>query len=53
MRKPEASEDGSKIGAERKPRANDQRGLKERRQVIEEYITDLRDVLKRLRNKLH
>lgn len=53
MRKPEAPEDGSRIGAEGKPPANEQRGLKERRQVVEEYVDHLREVLKRLLNKLH
>jgi hypothetical protein len=52
MRKPETP-DEARIGAKRKSRANEQRGLKERLQVIKEYINDRRDVLKRFRKKLH
>jgi hypothetical protein len=53
MRKPEAPEDDATVGAERKAAADEERVLKERRQVIQDSIAHLKKLLERLRKKLH
>ena len=53
MRKPEGPEDDATVNAERKAAADEERGLTARRQVIQDYIAHLKDLLERLRNKLH
>jgi hypothetical protein len=52
MRKPEAPEDDATVDAGRNPAADEERAVKERLQLIEERIADLRKLLKRFRKKL-
>jgi len=52
MGKPDASEDKATTGEE-KTQPKQQPGLKGRRQVIEEYISSLREVLRRFQDRLH
>lgn len=51
MGKPDAPEDKATTGAEKSPL--EQPGMKDRRQVIEEYISSLREFLRRLQDRLH
>lgn len=53
MRKPEAPEDEAAANADKSPPANEQPGMKQRRQVIEDHINALKEFLKHLRSKPH
>jgi hypothetical protein len=53
MGKPEAPEGEATASADKSALADERPSMKERRQLIKQYIDDLRGLLKRLRKKLH
>ena len=53
MDKPEAPKGKAKASSDKSSSAKEQPSVSERRDVIQQYIKDLRKVIHRLRDKLH